>query len=185
MFDLFALQAFNHLLAAAPWARGRLAPFAGRRARITVPAPALLPRAPALAMAFRIAADGTAESLGDGDPDVEITLAPPSPLAALGGRAALMRGARLSGAADFAEALGFVVRNLDWDAEEDLSRLVGDVLAQRLATTVRAFAAAQIDTARRLADNIDEYLRYERPPGSARAETAVTHETTELRHPPV
>ena len=52
MLDLAALQAFNHLLAAAPWARAKLAPFAGRRARLVLgPLP----------LEFRIEPDGTFE----------------------------------------------------------------------------------------------------------------------------
>jgi ubiquinone biosynthesis protein UbiJ len=77
----------------------------------------------------------------------------------------MMRGARIAGAADFAEALGSVLRKLDWDAEEDLSRVVGDIAAHRIVKTAGGFAAAQAEAARRLADNFAEYLRYERPAG--------------------
>lgn len=158
MLDLAALQAFNHLISAAPWASRRLAPFAGKRARLvlgTIP------------LEFRIAPDGTFESLGTGAPDVDIVLPASAPLALLQGqgREAMMRGAQITGAADFAEALGFVLRHLEWDAEEDLSRLVGDIAARRLAAGASGFAAAQAEAVRRLADNIAEYLRYEQPVG--------------------
>lgn len=156
MLDLALLQAFNHLLAAAPWARARLAPFAGRRVRLVLgPLP----------LEFRIAPDGSLESLGTGEPAVEIVLPAAAALAITEGRAAMMRGARVSGSADFAEALGFVLRKLDWDAEEDLSRFVGDIAARRIARAAGGFAAAQAEAARRLADNIAEYLRYEQPAG--------------------
>jgi ubiquinone biosynthesis protein UbiJ len=156
MLDLAVLQAINHLLAAAPWAREKLAPFAGRRARLVLgPLP----------LEFRIAPDGTFESLGAGEPAVEIVLPATAPLALIGGREAMMRDARISGAADFAEALGFVLRKLDWDAEEDLSRLVGDIAAHRIARAATGFAAAQAEAGRRLADNVAEYLRYEQPAG--------------------
>jgi ubiquinone biosynthesis protein UbiJ len=163
MLDLALLQACNHLLAAAPWAREKLAPFAGRRARL-----GLGP----LRLDFRIAADGTFESLGTGEPAVEIVLPATAPLALLQGRAAMMRGAHITGAADFAEALGFVLRNLEWDVEEDLSRIVGDIAAHRIMKTAAGIAAAQADAARRLADNVSEYLRYERPAGVDKAALA-------------
>ncbi|MBP9654477.1 MAG: hypothetical protein KBE19_08815 [Rhodocyclaceae bacterium] len=156
MLDLALIQAFNHLLAAAPWAREKLAPFAGKRARLVLGA---------LPLAFRIAPDGSFESLGAGAPAVEIVLPASAPLALLRGRAAMMRGARIGGAADFAEALGFVLRHLDWDVEEDLGRLVGDIAARRIARTAAGFAAAQAEAGRRLAENIAEYLRYEQPAG--------------------
>lgn len=173
MLDLALLQAFNHLLAAAPWAREKLVPFAGRRASLVLgPLP----------VDFRIAPDGTFESLGTGSPAVEIVLPATAPLALLEGRAALMRGAHITGAADFAEALGFVLRNLDWDAEEDLSRVVGDIAAHRIVKTAAGFAAAQADTARRLAGNVGEYLRYEQPVGvDKRALAAFAGEVGALR----
>jgi ubiquinone biosynthesis protein UbiJ len=163
MLDLALLQACNHLLAAAPWAREKLAPFAGRRARL-----GLGP----LRLDFRIAADGTFESLGTGEPAVEIVLPATAPLALLQGRAAMMRGAHITGAADFAEALGFVLRNLEWDVEEDLSRIVGDIAAHRIMQTASRCAAAQAEAGRRLADNVAEYLRYEQPIGIGKTELA-------------
>lgn len=163
MLDLAALQAFNHLLAAAPWARAKLAPFAGRRARLVLgPLP----------LEFRIAPDGMFESLGTGEPAVEIVLPAGAALALLQGREAMMRDARITGAADFAEALGFVLRKLDWDAEEDLSRAVGDIAAHRIMKTAGGIAAAQADAARRLAENVAEYLRYEQPVGVDKAALA-------------
>lgn len=163
MLDLALLQAFNHLLAAAPWARAKLAPFAGRRARLVLgPLP----------LEFRIAPDGTFESLGTGEPAVEIVLPAGAALALPEGREAMMRGAHITGAADFAEALGFVLRKLEWDAEEDLSRAVGDIAAHRIMKTAAGIAAAQADAARRLAENVAEYLRYERPAGVDKAALA-------------
>lgn len=163
MLDLALLQALNHLLAAAPWARAKLAPFAGRRARLVLgPLP----------LEFRIAPDGTFESLGTGEPAVEIVLTAGAALALLQGREAMMRDARITGAADFAEALGFVLRKLDWDAEEDLSRAVGDIAAHRIMKTAGGIAAAQADAARRLAENVAEYLRYEQPVGIDKAALA-------------
>lgn len=156
MLDLALIQAFNHLLAAAPWAREKLAPFAGKRARLVLgPLP----------LEFRIAPDGTFESLGTDEPAVEIVLPATAPLALLQGREAMMRGAHITGAADFAEALGFVLRKLEWDAEEDLSRVVGDIAAHRIARAAGDFAAARAEAGRRLAENVAEYLRYEQPAG--------------------
>ncbi|MBK9595643.1 MAG: hypothetical protein IPO57_09895 [Rhodocyclales bacterium] len=165
MLDLAILQAFNRLLTAAPWARAKLAPFAGKRARLVLgPLP----------LEFRIAPDGSLESLGTGEPAVEIILPATAPLALLQGqgREAMMREAHITGAADFAEALGFVLRNLDWDAEEDLSRVVGDIVAHRFVRTAGDFAAAQAEAARRLVENIEEYLRYEQPAGIDKAALA-------------
>ena len=66
--------------------------------------------------------------------------------------------ARLSGKADFAEALGFVFRNLRWDPEADLARLTGDVVARRVVSTTASFAASRKETALRVAENFSEYV---------------------------
>jgi ubiquinone biosynthesis protein UbiJ len=53
------------------------------------------------------------------------------------------------------------VRHLRWDAEEDLSRLVGDVAAHRLAEAGRALAAWHLDAAQRLAVALADYASEE------------------------
>jgi ubiquinone biosynthesis protein UbiJ len=49
------------------------------------------------------------------------------------------------------------MRHLRWDAEEDLSKVVGDVAAHRLVGFARGFAAWQADAARRLAESLRDY----------------------------
>jgi ubiquinone biosynthesis protein UbiJ len=74
-----------------------------------------------------------------------------------------MRAARIEGSAEFAEALGFVIRNLRWDAEEDLSRVVGDVAAHRLVKGSRELATRQQQAAQNFAANLAEYFTEEQP----------------------
>jgi len=59
--------------------------------------------------------------------------------------------------------LGFVIRNLRWDAEEDLSTIVGDIAAHRIVAGTREFAAWQQQAARNLAENLAEYFTEEQP----------------------
>jgi ubiquinone biosynthesis protein UbiJ len=81
----------------------------------------------------------------------------------LQGQEALLRAVRISGSAEFAETLGYVIRHLRWDAEEDLARAMGDIAAHRLVGGVSALAAWQRDKLRSVAENIGEYLTEERP----------------------
>lgn len=74
-----------------------------------------------------------------------------------------MRAARIKGSAEFAEALGFVIRNLRWDAEEDLSRIVGDIAAHRIVRGTSKFAGWQQQAARNFAANLAEYFTEEQP----------------------
>ncbi|QDX81976.1 hypothetical protein B9N43_12395 [Denitratisoma sp. DHT3] len=162
------LAALNHVLAQAAWARGRLSPFAGRRARIELP--------PLPTLAFTVDAEGylrapEKDGADDarGDADVAIALPAAAPLLALGDPEQVFKRAHISGNADFADSLGFVLRNLRWDFEEDLSRIVGDIAAHRIAGLLTGLFGWQREAAARLGQNLAEYLAEEqhtllRPP---------------------
>jgi ubiquinone biosynthesis protein UbiJ len=72
-----------------------------------------------------------------------------------------MAAASVDGNAEFATELSFVFRQLRWDAEEDLSRLVGDVAAHRLVGTASRFFDWQNQAAQNFAANLAEYLTQE------------------------
>jgi ubiquinone biosynthesis protein UbiJ len=117
------IAAINHLLGQAAWAREKLAPFAGHSALIKLPP---------FEAAFLIGEDGCiSPASAAAELEVSISLPAETPLLALQGKDAVMRAARIEGSAEFAEALAFVIRNLRWDAEEDLSGIVGDIAAHR------------------------------------------------------
>ena len=156
MLDQAALAALNHLLLCASWARLRLAPFAGRTARLSLPP---------LRLDFQISADGmlTPPDVGREDRDVEIALPVETPFLAMRGQEAVAKATQISGSAEFADALGFVLRNLRWDFEEDLSRAVGDIAAHRIAGQLRAIGAWQAQARQNLTENFAEYLTEEQP----------------------
>lgn len=145
------LGALNHVLQSAPWARERLAPHAGRVAQLS---------ADPVRFRFSITAQGTLEpSAGDAPPAVTLAL----PLGALphfvaGAPEKAMSAVRIEGSADLADALGFVFRHLRWDVEEDLSRVLGDVVAHRVVAGARSLAVAQARGLRSLSENVAEYL---------------------------
>lgn len=156
MLDQAALNVLNHLLLGAAWARMRLVPFAGRLARLSLPP---------FRLDFVISADGmlTASDSEREDYDVEIALPVETPFLAMRGSEAVAEATQISGSAEFADALGFVLRNLRWDFEEDLSKLVGDIAAHRIAGLLKSFGAWQTQTAQNLAENFAEYLTEEQP----------------------
>lgn len=154
MLDNAALGALNHLLRDSAWARARLTPFAGRAARLSL-APFHLD--------ILVTAEGMLTEVGTQAHDVEITLPAETPLLALRGAEALAKGIHVSGSAEFADALGFVLRNLSWDFEEDLSKVIGDIAAHRIAGLFNGFGAWQEKAARNLVENFAEYLTEENP----------------------
>ncbi|MBK7899658.1 MAG: hypothetical protein KA603_05970 [Azonexus sp.] len=149
MFLRGATSAINHLLAGEPWAAERLRPFAGRRLRVELGA---------LHLAFLIHGDGMfGQPVEDGAPDVVISLPSDSPLRFLRDPGAVLSSARLTGSADLAETLAFVFRNLRWDAEGDLARVIGDVAARRVAVAGRGLMAWHREALDRLLANLGDY----------------------------
>jgi ubiquinone biosynthesis protein UbiJ len=147
--------ALNHLLDAEPWARERLVPFAGDAVELRAP--------PFPTLRLAIQAEGRLRpGAPDAEPALVITVRPDAPAAFLRGEDHFMRAVQVSGNPRLAEAVMLLVRHLRWDFEEDLSRLVGDVAAHRLAQGARDFAAWQADAARRLAESVADYLTEEK-----------------------
>lgn len=153
MLDALFLAALNHLLQQNPGAREQLVPYAGQTVRLV---------AGPLDVSLYIEGDGATALCAAHDHGVTILLASDALLAGLGDRGALMRGARVEGNAEFAEAFGGVLRGLRWDAAEDLSPYLGDVLAERAVSAVHGLLGWQREVFARLAGNASEYLADER-----------------------
>lgn len=137
--------ALGHLLRQQDWARQKLRMHAGATVRLGVVASGLPPGLPPAEVRLRIESDGLVALADDQDPPRATLLLEPS--AALladfsrQGVAGLSRHLRVDGDVMLAAALGELARDLRWEAEEDLSRVVGDVAAHRLAGWLRAALA--------------------------------------------
>ena len=70
---------------------------------------------------------------------------------------------KLSGDTAFAAVVAGVLRELRWDAEEDLSKLIGDIAAHRLVQAGRSFSAWQREAALNLAQGAAEFWTEEQP----------------------
>jgi ubiquinone biosynthesis protein UbiJ len=149
------IAALNHLLDAEPWARARLAPFAGSTLELRAP--------PFPALRFRVAPEGRLGAAEEGAaPALILGIGPEALAAAARGEEHFMRSIEVAGDEDFAQAVLSLVRHLRWDAEEDLSQLVGDAAAHRLVRLAKEFAAWQADAARRIGEGLMEYAVEER-----------------------
>jgi len=140
--------ALNHLLAAEPWARERLAPFAGETIELRGP--------PFPALHFVILPGGTLEA-GGGNPALTITLTPEALLSLARSPEHFARTLEVAGDPRLAAEVSALARHLRWDVEEDLSKLFGDVAAHRIADTGRALARWHADAARRLVGSLADY----------------------------
>lgn len=155
MLAAAALGFINHLLDGEAWARDRLRPFSEKTVRF-VCGP--------MCVDLAIGSGGTfIASTATDIPTVTFTLPPDALWRSAGNRAALVAEARINGSADLAEALGFVLRHLRWEIEDDLAPLVGDIAARRLVQGGKALAAWHRQQGQKLALNCAEYFTFETP----------------------
>ena len=150
-----AAGAVNHVLRSAPLAMERLARHAGRTARFQVGP-----------FAFALTVQTTGEvtpAVGGAVPDLQVQVSP-FLLPRLAAREeAAFRDIEMQGDMEFAQEISYLARNLTWDVEEDLSRVVGDIAAQRLVGAGRAAAQWGRDAALRTAQGAAEYWTEEAP----------------------
>ncbi len=145
----------NKLTAAAPLARERLGKFAGRTAAF---------RVGPFDAAFTVQTTGEVlPAAGAAAKDLEVRLSPfLLPRLAAKDEGAF-RDVEMTGDADFAAEIAFLAKNLRWDVEEDLSKVVGDAAAHRAVGTAKAAAGWGRDAAERLAASAAEYFTEESP----------------------
>ncbi len=149
------LAAVNHLLAGHGWATDKLRHHAGRRAAL---------RIPPFEARFVVQDSGLLAADPGEEPAEAVLTLPPATLAkhfATGstGTADL----QTEGDASLAVDLANVLRGLRWDAEEDLSKLVGDIAAHRLVSFGKAFLSWKTRATLSLGQALAEYWTEEKP----------------------
>ena len=145
----------NHLLAAEPRAQAKLAAHAGKVVRVDTGV---------VTLAFRIAGDGMLMAADDEEKanvTIRMKLADLPLMAQHRERA--FSYVQIEGDAEFASVIAQVAQSLHWEAEEDLSRIVGDIAARRLVQGGRGAVDAAQSAQRKLAENVAEYFLEENP----------------------
>ncbi len=155
-----AAAVLNHLLAREPWARGRLAPFAGSSVQLQA-----LP----FSVQLGVLAEGNFAA-DAGTPAVTIGVDASALPQLLFDPKAALRKVRLEGDGEFAQTLSQVLQNLRPEPEEDLARFVGDAAAVRIVALLRAALAGARDAGTRLATTTADYFVAENPMLASRAE---------------
>lgn len=136
-----ALSALNHVLKQQPRAREQMRVHAGRGVRVVV----VGPLGHSVRSDARIDADGLLALAGGVQPAAVLFLTAGLDAvfgAMKGGAAGLRTHIKVEGDVMLAGALGQVARSLRWDFEEDLSRLVGDGIANRVGQVLRGVGEA-------------------------------------------
>lgn len=150
------VKLLNRVLRDYPLARAELAAHAGKEVTIDIGP---------FAGRFRIAADGSTEMVGEGR-DAPPALAfqiSPSLLPRLMRRdETAYREIVFTGDSELASLLSNIARNVEWDIEEDLSKLIGDIAAHRVVDGLRGAVQWRDEAGERLTANIAEYLTEEK-----------------------
>jgi ubiquinone biosynthesis accessory factor UbiJ len=150
------ILALNHLLEAEAWAREKLKPYAGQCVEFrSAPLPPLR-----LNILDTGLLRGAAE---DAAPNLVVTIGPAALPAMLRGEEALLREICIEDNADLAGTVQYLFRHLRWDIAEDLSKVFGDAVAERMVREGRRFVSWNKDAAEKLAQNLGEYLVEEQP----------------------
>lgn len=148
--------ALNHLLNAEAWARDKLKPYAGQCVEFRNP--------PLPALRMDILDSGLLGSAAqDAAANLVVSIGPGALPAMLRGEDALLREIGIEGNADLAGTVQYLFRHLRWDIAEDLSKVFGDVLAQRMVSEGKRFAAWNLEAVEKLAQNFAEYWIEEQP----------------------
>ena len=150
------ILALNHLLEAEAWARDKLKPYAAQCVEFRSP--------PLPALCLEILDTGLLRRAAeDAVPNLVVTIGPGALPAMLRGEDALLREIGIEGNADLAGTVQYLFRHLRWDIAEDLSKVFGDVVAERMVREGKRFAAWNLEAAEKLAQNFSEYLIEEQP----------------------
>jgi ubiquinone biosynthesis protein UbiJ len=147
--------AINHFLAQESWARNKLVSHAGKVVAFD---------AGLFSVKLNVAADGLVEAATDEAVSSVTIRAKFSDLPLIAqNRDRAFSYVRIEGDADFANTISQLSQSLRWDAEEDLSKWIGDIAAVRVVAGAKSAAGAIQSTQQKIAENLAEYFVEENP----------------------
>jgi len=156
MLASVAIAPLNHLLRGESWARKRLQPCVGKTARFCIP--------PFVDFALIVQPNGEVATATDtATTDATLTFVPGLLPRLLAHDTDAYRNIHISGDNAFAEELLHIGKNLHWDVEQDLSRIMGDILAHRVVQAGDNLLQWHTDTLRNLSQTLAEYWTEEQP----------------------
>jgi ubiquinone biosynthesis protein UbiJ len=153
--DVLVGAPLNHLLRANSWARESLKPYSGKTVCV---------RCPPFSVSLRIIDSGEVTPAAAGaTPDATLSVTPGLLLRMATQDDTAWRDIAIDGDTALAGAVHHLWRHLRWDAEEDLSRLFGDITARRMAGSAQAMRQWAKMSGENLIRSLTEYWTEERP----------------------
>ena len=153
--SLAAVATINHLLAQEPWARKQLAVHAGKLAVIDTGAVAIRLLVDGIGMLERAPVDVPA--------NVTIRVKLSDLPLIVQNRERAFSYVKIEGDAEFANAISQLSKGLRWEAEHDLEKVLGPILATRMVAGARDAVDFVRAGQQKLAENVAEYFLEEQP----------------------
>ncbi len=155
MFKPLLTRLLNHLVTQNQWARTHLLPFSGKTVRFYMP--------PAQA-SLTILEDGGLVVGGEtSHADATINLSASLALRLLAKDSDAMSQVRIEGDTELAKTLAKVLQNIKWDYEEDLSKVLGDISANKASAFAKDTAKEAKQQVVNFAEMAAEYWQEENP----------------------
>lgn len=146
MFKPLLTRILNHLITQNSWARAELQPYSGQTVEIHL--------GPAKAHLTILEHGGLAMAGETAISDASIILSLSLALRIIANDAAATNQVQITGNMRLAKALASVLQGMQWDYEEDLSKMIGDIPA----TQLNAFAKKALSETKSKAINVTEML---------------------------
>lgn len=156
MLASVALKPLNHILLRESWASKRLQPHAGKTVRFSI--------LPFLCINLTVQTNGELLSaMSNVTIDANITIILGLLPRILAHDEEAYSKIKISGDTKFAEELLFISKNLHWGVEQDLSRIMGDILAHRVVKTSEELKQWHHKAILSLSEALAEYWTEEQP----------------------
>lgn len=155
MFKPLTTRLLQHLLAQNTWAFAALQPFVGKSVRFNI-----TPITTTLAVLENgnLAVAGAVDSA-----DATVTISPSVALRLLAKDDSAKMLINIEGDTHLAAELSKVLQGISWDYEEDLSKLTGDITANKLGQWARETRAGLKKQSINIAEMVSEYWQEEVP----------------------
>ncbi|HET9114171.1 MAG TPA: SCP2 sterol-binding domain-containing protein [Burkholderiales bacterium] len=144
----------NHLLDQSPWTRLKIVPYAGKSVAIH-----LFP----ISLLLEIGPGGRLRHSASGTADTTLRLQPLQALRIALRDPAANREIEISGDTQLAGIFGAMLMELEWDAEADLARFAGDIVAHKILQAIRRAIRWQRSNAEETVATFMEYATEESP----------------------
>lgn len=155
MFKSISTRLLQHLIAQNSWTNAMLQPFAAKSVQFNVGF---------MSTGLVILENGGLAIAGETNiPDATVNIPPSLLLRLIAKDEAAKLQVSIEGDTHLAAELAKVFANMHWDYEDDLSKLVGDIPANKIGNFARDATSSVKETSINLAEMLSEYWQEEKP----------------------